>query len=246
MPAGPSAVHQTRKWQPAGRRPGCDCGRWADRRTLVTQDLFKETSAPFVSSIAASAPTTAITGLHSELLEVFSPYSMASPEATPVKHSGSEAGDSATGTNNVSASAEDAPQIATMNELQTASSTFEQTQPPQSRLLAKRGASGDFSLDGLILFDLTSKPGAHDAFSPHCIKTIVDLRILGVQGFERSRLTFTQIREDLAEKIGHPGVTVPTLELADGSHLTDSWKISEVSKGSQASSVVSADASSIS
>lgn len=90
--------------------------------------------------------------------------------------------------------------------------------------------SSNFPVEGLVLFDLTAQPGSKSTFSPHCIKTVVDLRILAVTGYERARLSFAQIRNDLENKIGHPGVTVPTLELGDGSHLTDSWTIAEVSQ----------------
>ena len=81
------------------------------------------------------------------------------------------------------------------------------------------------SSSGLVLFDLTNKPNGHVCFSPHTIKTILDLKLLNV-GYERQRLTFIQIRNDLAERIAD-NVTVPALELSDGSHIVDSWSIAE-------------------
>lgn len=81
------------------------------------------------------------------------------------------------------------------------------------------------SPSGLVLFDLTNKPGGKACFSPHTVKTILDLKLLNV-GYERQRLTFIQIRNDLADRIAD-NVTVPALELSDGSHLVDSWNIAE-------------------
>lgn len=57
-----------------------------------------------------------------------------------------------------------------------------------------------------------------------CIKTVLDLKLLGI-GCDRQRLTFSEVRSTLSAKVGNPSVTVPTLELADGTHLTDSWTI---------------------
>ncbi|CAO1631976.1 unnamed protein product [Parajaminaea phylloscopi] len=91
----------------------------------------------------------------------------------------------------------------------------------------KRAVSPTFTMEGFILFELTSQPGAQKVFSAPCMRTIVDLHILGATGYERSRLTFSQIRGELAAKTGDPSVTVPTLELGDGSHLTESWRIAE-------------------
>jgi glutathione S-transferase len=79
--------------------------------------------------------------------------------------------------------------------------------------------------EGLVLFDLTTKEGARAAFSPHCMKTILDLKLLGI-GYDRQRVTFTEVRNSLEKRVGE-NVTVPTLELANGSHLTDSWIISQ-------------------
>ncbi|CDU26301.1 uncharacterized protein SPSC_06495 [Sporisorium scitamineum] len=81
------------------------------------------------------------------------------------------------------------------------------------------------SSSGLVLFDLTDKPGGTACFSPHTIKTLLDLKLLNV-GYERQRLTFLQIRNHLAERIAD-NVTVPALELSDGSHIVDSWNIAE-------------------
>ncbi|PWN28902.1 hypothetical protein BDZ90DRAFT_218315 [Jaminaea rosea] len=86
-----------------------------------------------------------------------------------------------------------------------------------------RALSSD--LNGLILFDLTNQPGSTLAFSPHCIKTVVDLAILNI-GYERQRLTFHQVRTDLEART-QPGVTVPSVEMSDGTHLVDSWAIAE-------------------
>lgn len=102
-----------------------------------------------------------------------------------------------------------------------------QPQRPQPPVSTKTSRTLSASTDGLVLFDLTNKVGGTLAFSPHCMKSIIDLKLLGV-GYERQRLSFVQVRRDLEDRIGQ-GVTVPSLELSDGSHLTDSWKIAEVS-----------------
>ena len=81
------------------------------------------------------------------------------------------------------------------------------------------------AVDGLVLFDLTNKPGGTVCFSPHTIKTILDLKLLNV-GYERQRLSFVQIRSELADKVAE-NVTVPTLELSDGTHIIESWAIAE-------------------
>lgn len=106
-----------------------------------------------------------------------------------------------------------------------------QPQRPPPPVSTKTTRSLSASTDGLVLFDLTNKIGGTLAFSPHCMKSIIDLKLLGV-GYERQRLSFVQVRRDLEERIGQ-GVTVPSLELSDGSHLTDSWKIAEVSEGAR-------------
>ncbi|CBQ73378.1 conserved hypothetical protein [Sporisorium reilianum SRZ2] len=72
---------------------------------------------------------------------------------------------------------------------------------------------------GLVLFDLTA------CFSPHTVKTLLDLKLLNV-GYERQRLTFVQVRNELASRVAD-NVTVPALELSDGSHIVDSWNIAE-------------------
>ncbi|KAJ9479453.1 GST N-terminal domain-containing protein [Pseudozyma hubeiensis] len=81
------------------------------------------------------------------------------------------------------------------------------------------------SSSGLVLFDLTDKPNGTACFSPHTVKTLLDLKLLNV-GYERQRLTFVQVRNDLASRIAD-NVTVPALELSDGSHIVDSWNIAE-------------------
>lgn len=130
-----------------------------------------------------------------------SPHTM-SPEtpATPTKQAGSEAGD-------------DVPVPA----LPTRRPEFTGTRTAHSL---------SSSSDGLILFDLTNENGGSLEFSPHCTKSIIDLKILNV-GYERHRLSFVQVRSELESRITE-GVTVPSVELSDGSHLTDSWKIAEV------------------
>src|SRR4051812_23546604 len=40
-------------------------------------------------------------------------------------------------------------------------------------------------------------------------------------------MTFVQIRSDLTSITSNPAVTVPTIELPDGSFVTDSWKIAQ-------------------
>ncbi|PWN32975.1 uncharacterized protein FA14DRAFT_107340, partial [Meira miltonrushii] len=77
---------------------------------------------------------------------------------------------------------------------------------------------------GLVLYDLTSSAPHNKEFSPHCVKTLMDLKLLDV-GYDRQRLTFTQVRTDLAKRVGDNAATVPTLELSDGTHLQDSWLI---------------------
>ncbi|CAO1627004.1 unnamed protein product [Sympodiomycopsis kandeliae] len=98
--------------------------------------------------------------------------------------------------------------------------------PPHPGLMsAKTAQSLSPSTDGLILFDLTNQSGGNLTFSPHCLKSIIDLKILNV-GYERQRLSFVEVRSHLERRISE-GVTVPSVELSDGSHLTDSWKIAE-------------------
>lgn len=58
-----------------------------------------------------------------------------------------------------------------------------------------------------------------------CMKTILDLKLLDI-GYDRQRLTFTEVRSKLSSRVSE-NVTVPTLELSNGSHLTDSWIISQ-------------------
>lgn len=90
---------------------------------------------------------------------------------------------------------------------------------------ATDSASLSTGIDGLVLFDLTNKPDGNLCFSPHTIKTILDLKLLNV-GYERQKLSFVQIRNDLASRVTE-NVTVPVLELSDGSHIVDSWSIAE-------------------
>lgn len=95
---------------------------------------------------------------------------------------------------------------------------------------SKVGGDSSFSssTDGLVLYDLTDTPYGppFKEFSPHCVKTLMAFRLLNV-GYERRRLTFNDIRTRLRAVIGDGSgaVTVPTLELRDGRHLTDSWTI---------------------
>ncbi|KAK0561267.1 hypothetical protein OC861_005889 [Tilletia horrida] len=58
----------------------------------------------------------------------------------------------------------------------------------------------------LVLYDLTNEPGGTREFSPHCMKTIIDLKIIGVP-YTRERLSFIQIRNDLATKLNSPDIT---------------------------------------
>lgn len=120
--------------------------------------------------------------------------------ATPIKHAGSEGGEN-----------EENLAFATPTSNSSAAAALSTALSP--------------SLEGLILFDLTTAPGASVAFSPHCMKTVVDLAILHV-GYERRRLSFHQVRGEL-EDLVHPGVTVPTVEVGSGEYLTDSWAIAE-------------------
>lgn len=97
-------------------------------------------------------------------------------------------------------------------------------QAPQS-VSPTDNASLTTGIEGLVLFDLTNKPNGHVSFSPHTIKTILDLKLLNI-GYERQKLSFVQIRNDLASRVTE-NVTVPVLELSDGSHIVDSWNIAE-------------------
>ncbi|KAL9936906.1 hypothetical protein V8E36_004141 [Tilletia maclaganii] len=80
-----------------------------------------------------------------------------------------------------------------------------------------------FDDGSLVLYDLTTKRGGRVEFSPHCVKALVDFKILGVK-YEPRRLSFVQVRTELAKKVKED-VTVPTLELKDGTHVVDSFEI---------------------
>lgn len=138
-----------------------------------------------------------------------------SPESTPVKQPGSEAGDDV---------AAPALSLDTPHHYQQPQ-TQQQHQRPNI-IGTKTSQILSPSSEGLILFDLTNKSGGTLEFSPHCIKSIIDLKILNV-GYERQRLSFVEVRTQLETRITE-GVTVPSLELNDGGHLTDSWQIAEV------------------
>ncbi|KAE8244254.1 hypothetical protein A4X13_0g6727 [Tilletia indica] len=86
--------------------------------------------------------------------------------------------------------------------------------------------SGKFQDDALVFYDLTNKRGGHLSFSPHCVKTVVDLKLLGITKHTHERLTFVQVRNDLAKNVCDD-VTVPTLKIPDGSCVVDSFKIAE-------------------
>lgn len=117
-----------------------------------------------------------------------------------------------------------------LNATETMTTAHDQQPPPPAHPSLHRANTNttlSSGVEGLILFDLTNEPGGTTAFSPHCTKTVLDLKLLGV-GYERQRLSFVQIRTDLAARVAE-NVTVPTLELSDGTHLTESWAIAEVS-----------------
>ncbi|EPQ27378.1 uncharacterized protein PFL1_04917 [Pseudozyma flocculosa PF-1] len=120
--------------------------------------------------------------------------------------------------------------VASSNVRSTQQAVAQASQPGPARTASTpAGPHPERSLNGasdnLVLFDLTTRPEATLTFSPHTIKTILDLKLLGV-GYERNRLTFTQIRGQLAQRIAE-NVTVPALELADGTHIMESWAIAE-------------------
>jgi len=96
---------------------------------------------------------------------------------------------------------------------------------PASRTTEADSTSLGTTSSGLVLFDLTDKPSGKACFSPHTVKTLLDLKLLNI-GYERQRLSFIQIRNELASRIAD-NVTVPALELSDGSHIVDSWNIAE-------------------
>lgn len=124
-------------------------------------------------------------------------------ESTPTKQPGSESGDD------------------------VAQQEYVSSQPRPEMVGRTTARALSTSSDGLILFDLTNESGGRLEFSPHCVKSIVDLKLLNI-GYERQRLSFVEVRSHLEKRIMQ-GVTVPSVELSDGSHLTDSWKIAEVS-----------------
>ena len=138
-----------------------------------------------------------------------------------------------TGSSSATASASNgaaaAPAIAganvAVNEAVPAPAPAREADEPAQHASRADSTSLSTSASGLVLFDLTNKPGGTACFSPHTIKTILDLKLLNV-GFERQRLTFIQVRNELAERIAD-NVTVPALELSDGSHIVDSWNIAE-------------------
>lgn len=98
------------------------------------------------------------------------------------------------------------------------------TNAPAAFLPSVTQLSLSTSVEGLVLYDLTSSKPFEKEFSPHCVKTLMDLKLLDV-GYDRQRLTFTQVRTELAKRVGDNAATVPTLELSDGTHLQDSWLI---------------------
>ncbi|TKY85468.1 hypothetical protein EX895_005630 [Sporisorium graminicola] len=112
-----------------------------------------------------------------------------------------------------------------VNEAVPAPAPAREADEPAPRTSRADSASLSTSSSGLVLFDLTNKPGGTACFSAHTIKTLLDLKLLNV-GYERQRLTFIQVRNELAERIAD-NVTVPALELSDGSHIVDSWNIAE-------------------
>ncbi|SNX87304.1 uncharacterized protein MEPE_06014 [Melanopsichium pennsylvanicum] len=112
-----------------------------------------------------------------------------------------------------------------LNQVYPVPAPAREASEPTSPPTRAENASLSTSSSGLVLFDLTNKPGGTDCFSPHTIKTILDLKLLNV-GYERQRLTFIQVRNELAQRIAD-NVTVPALELSDGSHIVDSWNIAE-------------------
>lgn len=52
------------------------------------------------------------------------------------------------------------------------------------------------------------------------------IRILGIP-YKEVKMTFADIRSTLEKLTGNPAVTVPTLEVAPGQYVTDSFKIAE-------------------
>ncbi|SPO24505.1 uncharacterized protein UTRI_03774 [Ustilago trichophora] len=112
-----------------------------------------------------------------------------------------------------------------VNEAVPAPAPARQAEEPAQHASRADSTSLSTSSSGMVLFDLTDKPGGTACFSPHTVKTILDFKLLNV-GYERQRLTFIQIRNELAERIAD-NVTVPAIELSDGSHIVDSWNIAE-------------------
>ncbi|KAK4687271.1 hypothetical protein P7C73_g2852, partial [Tremellales sp. Uapishka_1] len=79
----------------------------------------------------------------------------------------------------------------------------------------------DFSLHSIVLQD-----GDTTTFSPHVAKTNLDLGIVKLSP-ETVHYTFHGIRTDLATETGNSKVTSPTIKLASGEYITDSWVIAE-------------------
>jgi hypothetical protein len=106
----------------------------------------------------------------------------------------------------------DTPALTPASEHAPASETHESAPPSLSvdtevapTLREAESSALSSQTDGLVLYDLTthrtSSGTPQKAFSPHTLKTILDLKLLGI-GYERKRMTFTQIRGELAERLG--------------------------------------------
>ncbi|CAF1093263.1 unnamed protein product [Adineta ricciae] len=76
------------------------------------------------------------------------------------------------------------------------------------------------------LYDLVASPKSTCYFSPTAWKTRLGLLHKNVQ-FETIPTTFLQLRGELAQRSGCPDITIPAIELLDGTFIYDSFRIAE-------------------
>ncbi|ORY74329.1 glutathione S-transferase [Leucosporidium creatinivorum] len=76
----------------------------------------------------------------------------------------------------------------------------------------------------IIFYDLVTRPGG-PYWSPNTWKTRLSLLHKGVE-FETREVTFTELRA-LAPRWGVKRAIAPSIELTDGTIISDSWKIAE-------------------
>ncbi len=76
------------------------------------------------------------------------------------------------------------------------------------------------------LYDLAPSPTSTRYYSPTTWKTRMGLLHKGVK-FETIPINFLDLRGELAARSGEPNITVPALELPDGTFIYDSFRIAE-------------------